>query len=205
MRPPQKRSALCSFAGSYGGKRMEDWLLDSGIDYIHLVVEREQVDAQDDSEPLGALLALLDSRARVDRFANRVSVTFHGYESDQRELFEVPEVRRYVRALDEGFPFWLWFLDCKSFSPTLIVECSVDLVAQQDGGPIAHLTFAPGVLGRWLTDHFGALNSLAARFSLPTSVVEEVGERVAAHFGHYRHQRRSDALSVALAASHQHP
>jgi hypothetical protein len=37
-------------------------------------------------------------------------VAFHGYDQDSRELFEIPEVREYVSALDSQFPFWLFFL-----------------------------------------------------------------------------------------------
>lgn len=38
------------------------------------------------------------------------SLTISGYDDDSRELFEIPEVCRYLRGLDHEWPFWFFFL-----------------------------------------------------------------------------------------------
>ena len=80
------------------------------IDHLALVVSREEVIAQDCSQVLSALNALLDSPERAAMFKENVDIGFSGYDEDSRELFEIEEVRDFVLKLDDAFPFWLFFL-----------------------------------------------------------------------------------------------
>ena len=43
----------------------------------------------------------------------RLSIAFHGYDQDVRELDEIREVRDFVYMLDDKFPYWLFFLSKK--------------------------------------------------------------------------------------------
>lgn len=40
----------------------------------------------------------------------RISISFEGYNEDNRELDEIPEVRDFIYELDDKFPYWLFFL-----------------------------------------------------------------------------------------------
>ena len=85
------------------------------FDFVHIVVSRSEVEAVDTSAPLAALNQLISTEESIRDFRQRVNISFHGYENTREELFEIPEVRSYVHALDAKFPYWLYFLslDCE--------------------------------------------------------------------------------------------
>jgi len=77
---------------------------------IVIVISREEVERRDITAPLEAFKALLVDRETIRANQMNVDVSFSGYEHTREELFEIPEVRNYVYALDAKFPFWLYFL-----------------------------------------------------------------------------------------------
>jgi hypothetical protein len=77
---------------------------------ILIVISRDEVRRQDISGPLMTLKHLIADRDSIRDNMLNVDVSFAGYESTREELFEIPEVRSYVHALDAQFPFWLYFL-----------------------------------------------------------------------------------------------
>lgn len=58
--------------------------------------------------PRSSLLALRAMTLRADtvrRYAGMVRVVFSGYDEDPREIYAIPEVRRYVGRLTDEFPY----------------------------------------------------------------------------------------------------
>jgi hypothetical protein len=88
-----------------------------------VVVGRSEVECGDTSGPLATLKHLLSSRELVRDFRTRVDITFDGYNETSEELFEIPRVRDYVQALDEEFPYWLYFLSRSYFGLQCIALC----------------------------------------------------------------------------------
>lgn len=80
------------------------------IDPLVVVVSRRDVEAGDIEPTVRVLSRLLADAQTVREYRERVDIAFHGYDADRRELFEVPDVRRFVAALDDSFPYWLYFL-----------------------------------------------------------------------------------------------
>ena len=77
---------------------------------VMIVISRDEVRRQDVSGPLTTLKHLIASRENIRANMLNVDVSFSGYENTSEELFEIPEVRNYVHALDAQFPFWFYFL-----------------------------------------------------------------------------------------------
>lgn len=75
-----------------------------------IVISRDEVMRQDITCPLTTLKHLIANRENIRANMLNVDVSFSGYENTREELFEIPEVRNYVYALDAQFPFWLYFL-----------------------------------------------------------------------------------------------
>ena len=65
----------------------------------------------------------MSTPARARSFFEQLDIAFHGYDNDQRELFEIPEVRDFVNWLDDQFPFWLFFLTKKGLGLQCIMLC----------------------------------------------------------------------------------
>jgi len=72
---------------------------------------------------LRVLDSLIGSRERAMRFRDRVDFDVDGYNDDPRELFEVPEIRTFVRELDAKWPYWFFFLS--KASEALIIEINI--------------------------------------------------------------------------------
>lgn len=63
-----------------------------------------------------------------DKVKNKVIITFSGYEKDLREIYEIPEVREYVRLLFERHPYLFYFLspiDINFLILTSVIYCSL--------------------------------------------------------------------------------
>lgn len=75
-----------------------------------IVISRDEVMRRDITGPMTTLKHLIADRENIRANMLSVDVSFSGYENTREELFEIPEVRNYVYALDAQFPFWLYFL-----------------------------------------------------------------------------------------------
>lgn len=80
------------------------------IDTLFVVVSRQEVLEGDISAALSSLRHLLSSPEMMNKFRTHVDISFHGYDDTTLELSEIPEVREYVRILDQEFPYRLYFL-----------------------------------------------------------------------------------------------
>jgi hypothetical protein len=88
-----------------------------------IVVTRDDINAQATSSVLDALRSLIQSPDRARLFFEQVDIAFDGYNETSEELFEIQEVREFVYALDEEFPFWLYFLTKSGTGLQCIAYC----------------------------------------------------------------------------------
>ena len=77
---------------------MDPFLAKTGVDWVGVVVSRQEVELLDISPALNVLRSLLFDAETVRMFQGRVGLSFHGYDSDPRELNQIPEVRQYCSA-----------------------------------------------------------------------------------------------------------
>lgn len=133
---------------------------------LALLISREHVESREHQPVLDALLAMTQTAAAVRAHASNVELVFDGYDDDQREVYLIPEVRAFVRELNERFPYWLHF-DCKSEASLFCIMAAlipIEEVAHL-GGEV-RLRFKAGSKHSQLLSWFGAMNGLYARFGL---------------------------------------
>lgn len=88
-----------------------------------IIISRAEVDNKDTSSVVGALRALVASPEVALQYFESVDIAFHGYDNTREELFEILEVREFVYALDEQFPYWLFFLDKSALGLQCLAYC----------------------------------------------------------------------------------
>ena len=88
---------------------MDNFFSETGIDFIHIVIGKEQIETKDIKSVYSSLSVLLADQRTVLRFRNAVNLSIDGYNDDPRELFEIGEVRNYIQELDSRFPYWFLF------------------------------------------------------------------------------------------------
>lgn len=107
-----------------------DDLLSAGIDFLGLTASRENVERGDTSEVAGILNEIVQTpgNRKIMHFCQSVAIAIDGYNDDPRELYQIPEARRYWQLLDKQFPYLFYFLSPNVDQRTLYALCHVDAV-----------------------------------------------------------------------------
>lgn len=98
-------------------------LMESGVDHLTIVISRNQVDQNDIATPLNILNQLLSDTEISNFYKERIALSFDGYNNTREELWEIPDVRKYVMNLDSQFPYWLFFLNKNDDGLSVIIRC----------------------------------------------------------------------------------
>lgn len=141
---------------------------------MFLVFSREQVEKGGVEEALRLLHNLTSSPDYAVTYCGRASLIIDGYNADPRELFEVPEVRAFIQAIDNQWPYWFFFLSQADDSIKIIESCLCDSIEVIPG--VTSLDLAQ--MERSLARHFGALNRLCEALNLPESKNQEISEGI---------------------------
>jgi hypothetical protein len=147
-------------------------------DPVILMFSRRQVETCDMDEPLELLRSLTADRGVAIEFCGRISLVVDGYNDDPRELFEVPEVRAYIRRLDQAWPNWFFFLSQADESIKLLESCLCDTIEVVPGVTSIDLDQMESSLAR----HFGAMYRLSEELDPPEDACEKVAEGIIGMF-----------------------
>ena len=101
------------------------------FDFVVLDFDRGDIEAGDTSDVMAVLKQLLE-RDTATKFCERVDLRCTGYDSDSRELWEIPEVRAFVQRLDQQFPYWCYFLSRNGEDLLWLTYCLYPLAMSQD-------------------------------------------------------------------------
>jgi hypothetical protein len=104
-------------------------LIDS--DFVVLDFDRGDIEAGDTSNVMAVLKQLLE-RDAATKFCEKADLCCSGYDSDSRELWEIPEVRAFVQKLDQQFPYWCYFLSRNGEGLMWLTYCLYPLALSQD-------------------------------------------------------------------------
>ncbi len=146
---------------------------------VMVAIGRQDVEACNIEPVLGVLQQLLADRETVQHCRDSVLPFVDGYDDDPRALFEIPEVRRFVAALDERFPYWFYFVPKERDNLLLILLCLIPCQRKQDGRVACDFDAA----GRFAERHFGAMNWLFERYGLDEALNDSMSDEINAYFG----------------------
>ena len=150
-------------------------------DFIDLVASRSDVEATNTEEMLRSLNKINSSRDNALRFRGAVDIAVHGYDDDDRELFEIPEVRRYYKLLTEQFPYFFFFLNLHQPTLKVIAFCLCDAHLVGNGRvEIDNLK-----LTNFIQNHFTGLNAVFHEYGLDNDYPDlnrEISEEVIRYF-----------------------
>lgn len=102
---------------------------------ILLDITRQEVEASRISSVLERLHVLTDSEENMRRFKASLMLQVRGYDSDSRELCEIPEVRAFFLTLVRQWPHFLWFLHrgVGAIGLLMALLCEVMVTRNPDG------------------------------------------------------------------------
>ena len=149
---------------------------------LMVVISRDEVESRNTGPLLGSLRRLSESEADLHALRGSVDLSVHGYDDDNRELFEIPAVCDYFRLLATQFPYLFWFMSTES--PTLRVVASCVSGARRTNTGTSHevgISVDDSGLIHFIEQQFAGLNKLFADFGLDRShpgLNEEISMRV---------------------------
>lgn len=82
----------------------------SSADLLVVEISRRQVDSGLPGAIVDPLMVISESRQYTAQYADRLILSFGGYDHDSRELFQIPEVCAYFDRLTTAWGFWAHFL-----------------------------------------------------------------------------------------------
>ena len=173
-------SAVVVRDGAIGERTGVGFQESAGGERLSVVADRGEVEVVEVSRVAGILLRVVANRETAERFRGRVDLSFHGYSSDPREVYEIPEVRRFCTKLDEVFPYWFYFLSTDGVTLMVIACCLCGVTKVRPG----LVSFGPDLL-QFMTRHFRAMNWLVDKYSLDESHNIEISGQVAEYFGRF--------------------
>ena len=147
------------------------------VDGLVVVVSRDDVESNNISSTFSALSGLLVDEATVRRFQGRVKISFDGFNHDPREIYEIPEIRRFCAELDKHFPYWLYFLSMEDSSLKAMTFC---LCTVENAGP--GLASVDRDLLDFIYPHLAAMNELFDRYSLDEATNRSISDNVVKYF-----------------------
>ena len=140
-------------------------------------IGRDDVESHDISHALGSLVALLTDPETVRRLQGKVAIVFEGYDDDPREVYEIPEVRRFCNTLDERFPYWFYFLTTIQQNLKVVTLCLVRVKVKRSG----QIWVDTDDLQRFLLSRLSAMNTVFDRCGLGEKAKLARTEQVCEH------------------------
>ncbi|OFZ66887.1 MAG: hypothetical protein A2V79_00155 [Betaproteobacteria bacterium RBG_16_56_24] len=145
---------------------------------VIVVCDSAAITAGDISGVLTALKSLSSDRSSAMSAEGAVTLVFHGYDNDPRELEAIPEVRAWFARLFEAWPYWSFFASRIDQTVPLVLTMllSGEAVAGEPG--MVGWSFDLDELKPLLLELFGHQNELIERLEIG----EDVNERVTHDF-----------------------
>jgi hypothetical protein len=145
------------------------------------------IDRASHIEPIdGAdIVNLFNTLTRTDAFAianqGKVELWFMGYDEDLREIWEIPEVRAFLKYLEPVCKYWFFFL--RSEKPTYGLPifvyslCNAERVGGESGSTVS-LRLDMGEFNQLLVRNYCWLNEIAGRLQVSEAEIERVSRAV---------------------------
>ena len=134
-----------------------------GFGMIVLNISREEIELFDHTR---VLEFLEDVKEKALLYEGKINFSITDYDEDQRELYEIDEVREYFDFLDRCFPYWFFFLIRtlpREHSPiNLLISLLIPIKEISHKDPKIHsLEIDAQLLSRFIKIHFEFLNELS--------------------------------------------
>ena len=145
---------------------------------VFVVCNSTAITAGDISGVLGALKSLSSDCSSAMSAEGAVTLVFHGYDDDPRELEAIPEVRKWFAKLFEAWPYWSFFASRVDQTVPLVLTLLLpgENVAGEPG--LVGWSFDVNKLKPLLLKMFCHQNELIERLDIG----EDVNERVTYDF-----------------------
>ena len=137
---------------------------------VVLMISRRQVEAGDIASVLTSLKPFLATCEDAWLYRGQMSLVVDGYSQDPRELVDVPEVRAFLRVLDQQWPYWAFFFTQVDDSISLLGSCVCGTAFP--GAGVVEID--ADKLGDFLRRAFAGMNAIFDKHGFPEKELESM-------------------------------
>lgn len=101
----------------------DDLMIKNQADYLIMSIERKDIENMKVSKYANMLNTLYPNVLITHNLSESMDIEIKGYEKDTRELWQIPEVRNFIKELNKAFSQWFYFLDKNSEILYYITMC----------------------------------------------------------------------------------
>ena len=144
-------------------------------DYIVLQISQGAIQNCDTSEYVTLLHGATDSLQSFEAAFQRYVLSVSGYDNDQRELYQIPEVVSFIKDLNSKLPFWLYFVntgDKRFFS--WMIACLCQAMSLDQDEETIYADFDADVYNDLIEYQFSNIVKLMSGLVMGDSVQENV-------------------------------
>lgn len=105
---------------------------------IDLAFTRREVESARVGSAVDRLMGLTDTPLACAQNLSRMRLAFTGYEQEQHEIAQIPEIAHYFQAITAHWPYWMHFLNPQADNlATLLNLTFKPLSVKVDGGRVS--------------------------------------------------------------------
>ncbi|WP_104381688.1 chlororespiratory reduction 6 domain-containing protein [Sphingobacterium sp. HMA12] len=151
----------------------------NNYDLINLVISKTDIDAFYHNDVLSTLEQMHETPTK---FFNKLVLTIHGYDDDDREIYEIPEIRMFLEFLDRSFPYWFYYLNTdlpKQHSSHGILAsciCTIDNIVPMEAGKTIEFNLIS--LETFILNHFRYMNEIMEKEGFTEKQIRDLSDRV---------------------------
>ena len=134
-------------------------------DPVVLMISRNAVEKMDVESVIKPLRILLATREDTWFYKGQMSLVMDGWDEDPRALVDIPEVRTFLRAFHEAWPYWAFFFNQVDDSIIILGSCVCG--SSYPGGGAVQIDSEK--LKKWLLEGFDGVNELFEKHGFPGS------------------------------------
>lgn len=157
-------------------------------EYVYFIIDREEVKALNVSSIRNFLDRILSTKELAAHCQGIIEISFHGYGDDPRELYEIPEMRRYIPIFVKALPelFFFAYTGERSFTLSTIALC-LSTVEVQSRKPNKEnkirVEFSTKEIADLLDSHFPWLNTMTEWLNMPIEENKRISFEVVRSLG----------------------
>jgi len=152
--------------------------LPPSVDMLIIQASREYIEAGN-IQPVFNILETLLEPENMKNYADRVMLTIDGYNSDSRELCEIPEVRKWLFELDRKWPYWFYFISPHDCLTLKFIAFTLSEIQKDSTGQV----FIDGdQLVKFMLDHFVPMNEFEDRGLITEAENMRISQKIENYF-----------------------
>ena len=154
-------------------------LVDGKTKLLAMLCTREEVESNNIADLSERLDELVETRESAMAAMQRVVLFTDGYDDDSRELWEIPEVRLFVKRLFEACPqlFFLAYPDSGTLK--LVMSCCCRFIRLLDDG---RSEFDSQDFKKFMDTGFCGLNEVTQRLAISTEINRAISQDLLSTF-----------------------